>query len=74
MVHDLKKVFGHWCKQQVPFGQSDWFNHMNERDQFGHWSIGFRAYDPAEFESLPVTNEIKDLFQYITRWDMIWLG
>ena len=28
----------------------------------------FRAYDPAEFENLSVTAEIKELFQYITRW------
>ncbi|XP_041373920.1 intraflagellar transport protein 46 homolog isoform X2 [Gigantopelta aegis] len=26
------------------------------------------AYDPADFESLPVTPEIKELFQYITRY------
>ena len=27
----------------------------------------FRAYDPAEYDHLPVTGEIKELFQYITR-------
>merc|ERR550534_1679613 len=26
------------------------------------------AYDPAEYEHLPVSQEIKDLFQYITRY------
>ena len=27
-----------------------------------------RAYDPAEYENLPVSSEIKELFQYITRY------
>ena len=27
-----------------------------------------RAYDPADYEHLPVNQEIKELFQYITRW------
>lgn len=27
-----------------------------------------RAYDPAEYENLPVNAEIKELFQYITRY------
>ena len=27
----------------------------------------FRAYDPAEYEHLPASTEIKELFQYITR-------
>ena len=26
-----------------------------------------RAYDPSDFDHLPVTAEIKELFQYITR-------
>ena len=27
----------------------------------------FSAYDPADYEHLPVSQEIKELFQYITR-------
>lgn len=27
-----------------------------------------RAYDPADYDHLPVSAEIKELFQYITRW------
>ena len=27
-----------------------------------------RAYDPAEYENLPVSSDIKELFQYITRY------
>lgn len=30
--------------------------------------IYFRAYDPGDYENLPVTPEIKELFQYITRY------
>ena len=26
------------------------------------------AYDPAEYENLPVSSDIKELFQYITRY------
>jgi len=26
------------------------------------------AYDPADYEHLPVSQEIKELFQYITRY------
>jgi len=29
--------------------------------------ICYSAYDPADYENLPVTPEIKELFQYITR-------
>ena len=28
----------------------------------------YSAYDPADYENLPVTPEIKELFQYITRF------
>ena len=27
------------------------------------------AYDPADYHNLPVSTEIKELFQYITRYD-----
>lgn len=27
-----------------------------------------RAYDPADYEHLPVSAEVKELFQYISRW------
>ena len=28
----------------------------------------YSAYDPADYEHLPVSQEIKELFQYITRY------
>ena len=31
----------------------------------------FRAYDPADYEHLHVSQEIKELFQYITRYVVI---
>lgn len=38
---------------------------LNEKPDFFFF---FRAYDPAEYENLPVSSEIKELFQYITRY------
>ena len=32
------------------------------------WFPSPRAYDPADYEHLPVSAEIKELFQYISRW------
>ena len=31
----------------------------------------FRAYDPADYEHLHVSQEIKELFQYITRYVLV---
>lgn len=31
----------------------------------------FRAYDPADYEHLPVSQEIKELFHYITRYVLV---
>lgn len=31
-----------------------------------NWLIDYRAYDPADYEHLAVTPEIKEMFQYIT--------
>ena len=33
-----------------------------------HYDISFSAYDPADYEHLPVGQDIKELFQYITRY------
>ena len=34
----------------------------------------FRAYDPADYEHLHVSQEIKELFQYITRCVVIYFS
>ena len=37
-----------------------------------YWlNFHFRAYDPAEYEHLPVGQDIKELFQYITRYVLL---
>ena len=39
-----------------------------------YYCYSFRAYDPADFEHLHVSQEIKDLFQYITRYVVIYFS
>ena len=45
---------------------------MGKRFQFYYLVLlsffTYSAYDPADYEHLPVSQEIKELFQYITRY------
>lgn len=40
----------------------------DEDDEDGHRGALEGAYDPADYEHLPVSQDIKELFQYITRY------
>ncbi|XP_006642340.2 intraflagellar transport protein 46 homolog isoform X1 [Lepisosteus oculatus] len=40
----------------------------SDEEEGEHGSAPEGAYDPADFDHLPVTTEIKELFQYITRY------
>ena len=41
----------------------------DDEEEEGGASAPEGAYDPADYHNLPVTTEIKELFQYITRYD-----
>ncbi|XP_062342375.1 intraflagellar transport protein 46 homolog isoform X2 [Osmerus eperlanus] len=57
---------GQQFDSQLSIERQQYFGRENQEDEEPDFMC--RAYDPADYDHLPVSAEIKELFQYITRY------